>query len=230
MDWSSQPVQLSRPAARTAATAHADAGRHGAVIPTTGCAPHPALNRLRPTVGRPPRSVKQRGVEPDGRVDRRAPGYPGNDPSAKGDTRMVSVGYTLMCEQAGPKQLVDHAVRAEAAGFDQLVMSDHYYPWLDSQGHSPYAWSVLGAVAHATSRARADVLRDLPDPPLPPGGGGAEGQHHRGALRRPVHPRPRRRGEPERARGRRLAARRSSGTRCSRRRCRSSGRCSTGRR
>ncbi|MEK8107324.1 TIGR03557 family F420-dependent LLM class oxidoreductase [Micromonospora sp. M12] len=67
---------------------------------------------------------------------------------------MVSVGYTLMCEQAGPKQLVDHAVRAEAAGFDQLVMSDHYYPWLDSQGHSPYAWSVLGAVAHATSRAQ----------------------------------------------------------------------------
>ncbi|MET8349160.1 MULTISPECIES: TIGR03557 family F420-dependent LLM class oxidoreductase [unclassified Micromonospora] len=66
---------------------------------------------------------------------------------------MVSVGYTLMCEQAGPKQLVDHAVRAEAAGFDQLVISDHYYPWLDAQGHSPYAWSVLGAVAHATSRA-----------------------------------------------------------------------------
>ncbi|MEU1362272.1 TIGR03557 family F420-dependent LLM class oxidoreductase [Micromonospora zamorensis] len=66
---------------------------------------------------------------------------------------MVSIGYTLMGEQAGPKQLVDHAVRAEAAGFDQLVMSDHYYPWLDSQGHSPYAWSVLGAVAHATSRA-----------------------------------------------------------------------------
>ena len=66
---------------------------------------------------------------------------------------MVRVGYTLMCEQTGPKQLVDHAVRAEAAGFDQLVMSDHYYPWLDAQGHSPYAWSVLGAVAHATSRA-----------------------------------------------------------------------------
>ncbi|MEO3779664.1 TIGR03557 family F420-dependent LLM class oxidoreductase [Micromonospora sp. B11E3] len=66
---------------------------------------------------------------------------------------MVNVGYTLLCEQAGPKQLVDHAVRAEAAGFDHLVVSDHYSPWLDSQGHSPYAWSVLGAVAHATGRA-----------------------------------------------------------------------------
>ncbi|MDZ5446987.1 TIGR03557 family F420-dependent LLM class oxidoreductase [Micromonospora sp. 4G57] len=56
-------------------------------------------------------------------------------------------------EQAGPKELVSHAVRAEAAGFDHLVASEHYYPWLDSQGHSPYTWSVLGAVAHATSRA-----------------------------------------------------------------------------
>ena len=65
---------------------------------------------------------------------------------------MVTVGYTLMCEQTPPKQLVDYAVRAEEAGFDLAVMSDHYYPWLDEQGHSPYAWSVLGAVAYATSR------------------------------------------------------------------------------
>ncbi|ASW54424.1 TIGR03557 family F420-dependent LLM class oxidoreductase [Plantactinospora sp. KBS50] len=65
---------------------------------------------------------------------------------------MVAVGYTLMCEQAGPRQLVDHAVRAEDAGFDLVAISDHYHPWLESQGHSPYAWSVLGAVAHATTR------------------------------------------------------------------------------
>lgn len=65
---------------------------------------------------------------------------------------MVAVGYTLVCEQTGPKHLVDYAVRAEQAGFDLAVISDHYYPWLESQAHSPYAWSVLGAVAHATSR------------------------------------------------------------------------------
>lgn len=65
---------------------------------------------------------------------------------------MVAVGYTLMSEQTGPKHLVDYAVRAEQAGFDLAVISDHYYPWLDSQAHAPYAWSVLGAVAHATSR------------------------------------------------------------------------------
>ncbi|MDF3288064.1 LLM class F420-dependent oxidoreductase [Streptomyces silvisoli] len=65
---------------------------------------------------------------------------------------MVQIGYTMMTEQAGPRELVDHVVRAEQAGFDFSVTSDHYFPWLDSQGHSPYAWSVLGAAAQATER------------------------------------------------------------------------------
>ena len=65
---------------------------------------------------------------------------------------MVSIGYTIMGEQAGPKQLVDDAIRAEAVGFDFLAASDHASPWLDEQGHSPYTWSVLGAVAQATER------------------------------------------------------------------------------
>jgi G6PDH family F420-dependent oxidoreductase len=62
------------------------------------------------------------------------------------------IGYTMMCEQAGPKQLVRDVALAEEAGFDFAVISDHYFPWLDSQGHSPYAWSVLGAAAQATDR------------------------------------------------------------------------------
>jgi G6PDH family F420-dependent oxidoreductase len=66
---------------------------------------------------------------------------------------MARFGYTLMGEQSGPKQLIRDAVAAEAAGFDFLVASDHYYPWLAEQGHSPYTWAVLGAVAHATERA-----------------------------------------------------------------------------
>ncbi|MFI8347431.1 LLM class F420-dependent oxidoreductase [Streptomyces sp. NPDC085596] len=65
---------------------------------------------------------------------------------------MVRIGYTMMTEQAGPRELVDHVVRAEEAGFDFSVTSDHYFPWLRSQGHAPYAWSVLGAAAQATSR------------------------------------------------------------------------------
>nr|WP_205861387.1 TIGR03557 family F420-dependent LLM class oxidoreductase [Planosporangium flavigriseum] len=57
----------------------------------------------------------------------------------------------MMCEQAGPTQLVNDGIGAERAGFDFAVISDHYYPWLEEQGHSPYAWSVLGAVAYSTS-------------------------------------------------------------------------------
>lgn len=64
---------------------------------------------------------------------------------------MTSIGYTLMTEQAGPRDLVDHASLAEAAGFDFEVRSDHYFPWLDEQGRAPYAWSVLGAVSLAES-------------------------------------------------------------------------------
>jgi len=56
-----------------------------------------------------------------------------------------------MTEQSGPRKLVSYAVAAEEAGFDFEVSSDHYSPWLVSQGHAPYAWAVLGAVANATS-------------------------------------------------------------------------------
>ena len=63
---------------------------------------------------------------------------------------MARFGYTIMGEQAGPAQLVRDAARAEEVGFDSLAASDHYNPWLEEQGHSPYTWSVLGAVAQAT--------------------------------------------------------------------------------
>src|SRR3977135_4216655 len=67
-------------------------------------------------------------------------------------TAMTRFGYTLMTEQSGPKELVRYAVSAERAGFDFEVSSDHYFPWLASQGHAPYAWSVLGAVAQLTEQ------------------------------------------------------------------------------
>jgi G6PDH family F420-dependent oxidoreductase len=65
---------------------------------------------------------------------------------------VTRIGYTLMCEQTDPRQLVRDAVRGEQAGFDFEVMSDHYFPWLDSQAHAPNAWATLGAVANATER------------------------------------------------------------------------------
>ncbi len=61
-------------------------------------------------------------------------------------------GYTLMTEQSGPRELVDYAGAAEGAGFDFEVMSDHYFPWLDEQGHAGYAWSMMGAVTQVTER------------------------------------------------------------------------------
>jgi G6PDH family F420-dependent oxidoreductase len=63
---------------------------------------------------------------------------------------MVKLGYKLMAEEHGPADLVRNARRAEQAGFDFAAISDHYFPWLEEQGHSPFAWSVLGAVAQAT--------------------------------------------------------------------------------
>lgn len=64
---------------------------------------------------------------------------------------MARFGYKLMSEEHGPRALVENAVRAEAAGFDFLSISDHFHPWLESQGHASFAWSVLGAIAQATS-------------------------------------------------------------------------------
>jgi G6PDH family F420-dependent oxidoreductase len=65
---------------------------------------------------------------------------------------MTDFGYTMMCEQSRPDQLVRDVQQAEDAGFDFSVISDHYQPWLESQGHSGYAWAILGAAAHATER------------------------------------------------------------------------------
>jgi alkanesulfonate monooxygenase SsuD/methylene tetrahydromethanopterin reductase-like flavin-dependent oxidoreductase (luciferase family) len=47
---------------------------------------------------------------------------------------------------------VENAVRAEELGFDFVGISDHYAPWISEQGHSPFAWSILGAIAQATDR------------------------------------------------------------------------------
>src|ERR1700712_518651 len=64
----------------------------------------------------------------------------------------MQLGYTLMTEQSGPKDLVSWAVGAEETGFDFAVSSDHFFPWLDEMGHAPNAWVTLGGVAQATSR------------------------------------------------------------------------------
>jgi G6PDH family F420-dependent oxidoreductase len=70
---------------------------------------------------------------------------------------MTDFGLTLSSEEHGPRELVDLARRAEAAGFDFASISDHFHPWLRAQGHSPFVWTVLGAIAASTERLEIGI-------------------------------------------------------------------------
>ena len=70
---------------------------------------------------------------------------------------MVNFGYTLSSEEHPPPDLVRNAARAEEVGFDFVSISDHFHPWVGAQGHSPFVWSVLGAIAASTERLRVGV-------------------------------------------------------------------------
>lgn len=65
---------------------------------------------------------------------------------------MVHIGYTLSSEEFRPQELANAARMAEDAGFAFASISDHFHPWLDSQGHSPFVWSTLGAISQTTSQ------------------------------------------------------------------------------
>jgi G6PDH family F420-dependent oxidoreductase len=65
---------------------------------------------------------------------------------------MLHLGYKLSSEEFGPADLIRQAAHAEAAGFDFALISDHFHPWSDRQGQSPFVWSVLGGIASATKR------------------------------------------------------------------------------
>ncbi len=63
----------------------------------------------------------------------------------------MKLGYFLSSEEWGPQELVAQAVKAQEAGFDRLWISDHFHPWNDVQGHSPFVWSTIGAIASVTT-------------------------------------------------------------------------------
>jgi G6PDH family F420-dependent oxidoreductase len=67
---------------------------------------------------------------------------------------MTRFGYALSAEEFRPRELVALARRAEEAGFEFAAISDHYHPWVDAQGQSPFVWTVLGGIAQATERIR----------------------------------------------------------------------------
>src|SRR3954449_7239309 len=64
----------------------------------------------------------------------------------------MQVGYALSSEEHKPRDLIANAVAAEKAGFPFALISDHFHPWIDRQGQSPFVWSVIGAIANATRR------------------------------------------------------------------------------
>jgi len=65
---------------------------------------------------------------------------------------MNELGYSLSSEEHRPADLISYARRAEETGFGFAVISDHFHPWIDRQGHSPFVWAVLGGIAQATER------------------------------------------------------------------------------
>jgi coenzyme F420-dependent glucose-6-phosphate dehydrogenase len=70
---------------------------------------------------------------------------------------MTKFGLTLSSEEHTPRRLVDLAQLAEEHEFDFVSISDHYHPWVDAQGHSPFVWSVLGGIAERTSELEVAV-------------------------------------------------------------------------
>ncbi|HVE93255.1 MAG TPA: TIGR03557 family F420-dependent LLM class oxidoreductase [Actinomycetota bacterium] len=67
---------------------------------------------------------------------------------------MAEFGYAISSEEHAPRDLVRNAKMAEDAGFSFALISDHYHPWVDRQGHSPFVWNIIGGISQATERLR----------------------------------------------------------------------------
>jgi G6PDH family F420-dependent oxidoreductase len=71
--------------------------------------------------------------------------------AAVGTRPLMDIGYFLSTEEYGPEALLEQARAAEDAGFDGLWISDHYHPWNNEQGNSPFVWSMIGALSQVCS-------------------------------------------------------------------------------
>jgi G6PDH family F420-dependent oxidoreductase len=63
----------------------------------------------------------------------------------------MQIGYFLSCEEYSPSELLEQAALAEEAGFDALWISDHFHPWTDEQGQSPFVWAMIGAISQVSA-------------------------------------------------------------------------------
>jgi coenzyme F420-dependent glucose-6-phosphate dehydrogenase len=64
--------------------------------------------------------------------------------------------FAWLCshESYQPEDLVRQAVAAEEAGFDVVLGSDHFHPWVDDTSAAGFVWSWLGAVAARTGNVQ----------------------------------------------------------------------------
>ena len=85
------------------------------------------------------------------RPRRRRPAARAARPPRRSRDLVTRIGYFLSCEEYSPAQLVEQAVAAEEAGFEALWISDHFHPWNDEQGQSPFVWGVIGALVPGLS-------------------------------------------------------------------------------
>lgn len=67
---------------------------------------------------------------------------------------MLTLGWKASAEQFGPSELLELGIAAEEAGFGSIVVSDHFHPWRDTDGHAPFSFAWLAAIGQRTRRAR----------------------------------------------------------------------------
>ena len=82
---------------------------------------------------------------------------------------MLKIGYKLSSEEHRPQDLVAQARRAEQCGFSFAMISDHFHPWIDAQGQSPFVWPVIGAIAQATRKLLLGTAVTCPTIRIHPG-------------------------------------------------------------
>ncbi len=76
---------------------------------------------------------------------------------------MPEIGAFLSSEEHGPQALLEQAKMAEEVDMRGVFISDHFHPWLDVQGQSPFVWSVIGGIAASTS---LDVITGVTCPTI----------------------------------------------------------------
>src|ERR671925_1036455 len=172
--WSARLTSRARARTRSGAAAtrsSSDSARR-AVATTRSPRSSAAVAMLRPNPDELPVMNQTREVSFEVMPRRYAPrtGRPVCPPPAgyPGAIAMATLGYALSCEEHGPRELVRTARLAEETGFEFALISDHFHPWIDRQGESPFVWSVLGAIAGATERLKVGTGVTCPTIRIPP--------------------------------------------------------------